>query len=210
MNEQEKEIAKLCKRHVGDLKTLWRVYNVEKEFYRAPYVKTTVLFSLLIILLVGISNCTFFLVITKVTNIALAILPNLLGFNLGAYILVVGFGSTDILKDITEPLENKGQFSLYQQLNGILGVSVIFQIFALILFFFVSIIIELSFTVFFPNLFYIAFNVISLLVLLIGIFYSIFLLVSVVKHVFLFSQTIHFVTTVNKIEEEEVKKKKTE
>lgn len=197
----EEDKADLKQRHVGDLRTLWKIYNIEQPYYKAPYLKTTGIISLAIVMTVAISHSTFLSVIELITSHSLSILPSLLGFNLGAYILVVGFASTDILKDITEPLENKGRYSLYQQLNGILAVSVLFQIFCLIIFFVCGILIEIDFPTPFSNLNIRIFNGVVLWVLSGGLLYSIFLLISVVKHVFLFSQTIHFCITVDKINE---------
>jgi len=181
-------------KHKGDIPTLWRIYVSEKPFYKNLFFLLSFAIAILMICLTCFSSTPTYTTIVKITKVILDIMPNLLGFNLGAYILIVGFGSTEILSFITAPLEKKSNFSFYQILNGVLGISVIVQILTLLFAFIINYWdgIQSNFNSLISNIILIrCINYLGLFLLLFFSIYSILLLVNVVKHVFMFAQTVH-------------------
>jgi len=182
-------------KHKGDIPTLWKIYVSDKPFYKNFYFKISIGFSITLTILSLMSHISSYTLMIKVINTTLNILPNLLGFNLGAYILIVGFGGTDILATITKPLAKQSDYSFYQKLNGVLGIAVIVQIVTLVTSFSLNLwdSIQADLILSIGNNYFI--ELVSLFGLFIVVFlvvYSIILLVNVVKHVFMFAQTIHF------------------
>ena len=191
-NEEVKTI------HKGDLWTLWKIYQSDQKFYENFFFKLSCYLTLAFIISSFLTTISTYELILKVINTSIAILPNLIGFNLGAYILVVGFGSTEILKAITKPLQGQNKFSFYQKLNGVLGVSIIIQIAALLASFLFSLWNEIQKSlIWIPQnkcliALIIMINIFVLFLITLLVIYSFLLLINVVKHVFMFAQTIHF------------------
>lgn len=190
-NDEERKL-----RHVGDIPTLWQIYVSEKPFYENLYFALSIILSILLVLLSFLSKIDSYNLMVKIADKSLNLLPNLLGFNLGAFILIVGFGSMDILSLLTTPLESQKNFSLYQKLNSIFGITIIFQIFSLLFVFCIgvwdSIQNDLFISFHIPDIYINGLNVLGLFIVLFLSTYSILLLINIVKHVFLFAQTIHF------------------
>ena len=66
----------------------------------------------------------------KVTSeLILSFFPNLLGFSLGGYALVVGFSNLELIKRATKV----DGHSIYQILNAIFALCIIFQVFTTLL-----------------------------------------------------------------------------
>lgn len=190
------------KKHKGDIPTLWKIYTSEKKFYQNIYFKASICFSIFLLFLSLVSNTPSYTLIIKVVNSILNLLPSLLGFNLGAYILIVGFASNQIFTMISQPLEGKKNFSLYQKLNGVLGIAVIVQILSLLTSFSINLWdgIQENLKWQIKNSYIIGtINFIGLFIVIFFSVYSIMLLVNVVKHVFLFAQTVQFINNVEDV-----------
>lgn len=191
-----KDLDELKDKHIGSLTRLWTIYNSDNHFFNGSYFLFSLLISIIIVDASFLVNIDDIKLILKISSISLSILPNLLGFNLGAYILVVGFGGETILSQIIEPLKEQKKFSLYQKLNGVLGISVVIQIICLLFIFFINVgfeTIELSLSTGF------AWEKILLCLVIFASIFPILLLMSVIKQVFIFAQTIHFCLICNKI-----------
>lgn len=197
------EIQDLKDRHKGDILTLWKIYESDNSFYNNFYFKASLLTSIFLAILAFVFKVDIYELIKTTCEISLNILPNLLGFNLGAYILIVGFGSTDILAVITKPLKAHNNYSFYQKLNGVLGISVIVQILTLFVTFLFriwdSIQVKFIYNSISDKLVMII-NIVSLLFIFLLVIYSFLLLINVVKHVFMFAQTIHLCIYKNELD----------
>lgn len=193
MYKNDKE---LISKHKGDIYTLWKIYVSDSPFYANVYFISSLVISAIILFLSFLSKISSYFLMIQIADKTLNLLPNLLGFNLGAYILIVGFGSMDILSLLTTPLEKQKNFSLYQKLNSIFGITIIFQIFSLLFVFCIgvwdSIQNDLFISFHIPDTYINGINILGLFIVLFLSTYSILLLVNIVKHVFLFAQTIHF------------------
>jgi len=189
------EIEDLKQRHKGDISTLWKIYNVDKPFYDNFYFKFSFATTIVALLVVFVLKSDIYNLICFISEISVGALPTLLGFNLGAYILIVGFGSSDILAIITKPLEGQNNYSFYQKLNSVLGVSVVVQIITLFLTFIIKVWKEIQVDYYWNIkciIFPVILNIITFFFVMFLVTYSFLLLINVVKHVFLFAQTIHF------------------
>lgn len=189
------EIEDIKERHKGDILTLWKIYNSDKPFYDNFYFKFSIITTFITSLGVLCFKSDIYRLIFSISDFSIGALPTLLGFNLGAYILIVGFGSSDILAIITRPLEKQNNYSFYQKLNGVLGISVIVQIvtlfFAFVLKVWKDIQIDYDWNIeciILPSFL----NIIIFFIIMFLVTYSLLLLINVVKHVFMFAQTIHF------------------
>ena len=200
-------VDEIKKRHEGSLKTLWKIYQSDEPFYYNLYFLVSLGLTIILFLVSLFSNESTYTLIQSIANSTVSVLPNLLGFSLGAYILIVGFGGTEILNVITKPLKGQKNFSFYQKLNAVFGVTVLLEIIALLISF-VLIYLDKSLpilhTVKFSFIYYVI-VILNLLVLFIALFavmYSLFMLINVIKQVFIFAQTIHFCVYISKIKEE--------
>lgn len=187
------------KRHDGGYLTLFKIYQSDEKFHKDPFFKLSVIISLILTGIACFSNNSIYDIILRLLDASIGILPSLLGFNLGAYILIVGFGATDILSVITKPLKGQKNFSLYQKLNGIMGVSVLIQIATLSFIFILKIWdkIQEGFSFTFEwvhlNQLIAIVNTFIFFIVFSFVIYCFLILLNVVKQVFLFAQTIHFI-----------------
>jgi hypothetical protein len=190
MTSEEEIILK--DRHKGDFKTLFRIYQSDNKFYQSWYFAVSLGLAILSVIAALLSKSDIYSIFCDhFYGIVFSVIPCLLGFNLGAFILIVGFGSSDILRIITTPLKKQKDYSLYQKLMSVLGISVFIQIFTLALNTLFQLISFYSPPLICINV-SIVFNSIALFLLVFSFTFSISQLFIVVKHVFLFGQTIHF------------------
>jgi hypothetical protein len=191
------DLEKIKLRHSGSLTTLWAIYESDGGFYKDFFFKASWLLSILIFLSSLFSPATSYSLMISIATQIVGVIPNLLGFSLGAYILVVGFGSSEILSVITTPIPGQQNFSLYQKLNAIFAVTVIFEIFTLIVSFIIVFldkvlpIITISDTSVWKIAFFFM-NSFWLLILVFSAVYCLLMLINIVKQIFIFAQTIHF------------------
>jgi len=202
-------------KHKGDIRTLWKIYQSDEPFFKNYFFKVSGYLAFAFTLISLFTTVDTYALIIHIVNTGIGILPNLLGFNLGAYILIVGFGGTEILSVITRPLKGQDNYSFYQKLNGVLGIAVIVQILTLVTLLLLNLwediqdkfIWELHNNVLIKGI-----NVLTLFLISLFSFYSILILVNVIKHVFMFAQTIHFCIYTDRLkkindEEEKIKNK---
>lgn len=85
--------------------------------------------------MVSLHTSTEMLVILSNENIS--VFPNLLGFNLSAYAIIVGFSGFDLMRTMMRPQKNK-RFSLFQETSSIFAFSILVQSVVLITSFVIS------------------------------------------------------------------------
>ena len=141
-------------------------------------------------------------VITFLIDKVLSILPNIIGFNIGAYALIIGFGHRDVIEKMATSKDNK--YSLFQKMGGTFAFSVIIQSFTIVLAFLLNLFISI-FKYSLPDFICITeiVNFIALSILLFLTLYSIFLIPQIVLNVFGFSQLYHFYTRQGKVENDD-------
>lgn len=147
-------------------------------------------------------------------NENVSVFPNLLGFNLSAYAIIVGFSSLDLVKTMMRPQKNK-RFSLFQETSSIFAFSILVQSIVLITSFVISSLDRINPVNFFGLLdfFELIINRISVVLFPILVFLSIYAIVLIpfiVFNIFSFGQMNHALLNVQefkapKKEEEQIK-----
>lgn len=178
--------------HDGGLRRLLIIYNQNGALWKGPLLITSIFFDTVLIL--GLYSFTpdLFKFLSDVTDLYITVLPSLLGFNLGAYALLIGLASTDLLGNLSRAEVKK--YSTFQRASSVFGFCVLLQAVALIVAFAYKLEISIADEII-PHLALKTANIINL----VGIFilnafgfYSIFSLIAVIRAVFSISQAAHF------------------
>lgn len=116
-------------------KYIWKLYGwkelLSKRNKLLYFTAILVVIALSIILISNQINLAYIL-INEITNVALSIMPTLLGFNLGAYALIIGFlTNKNLLKALTNKQNGETANSL-EKLSGIFAFNIIAQAFTLL------------------------------------------------------------------------------
>jgi hypothetical protein len=112
--------------HKGNLSTLLRIYWENKPIWKSYFFWTAFISSLIIQVYLTLSSTSFLSSIEFVSTQMLSIMPNILGFNLGGYVLLIGLNSQNILDELTEP-EPPAKYSLFQKQSSVFGYSILLQ-----------------------------------------------------------------------------------
>jgi hypothetical protein len=152
--------------------------------------------SLLISLILVVLACCkgssdiYYSLLNKVVDIALSLFPNLLGFCIGGYALIIGASNISILKKMSKPL-GKSNMSYFQILSSVFAMSLIIQCFTLFLSYVIHIVSLMELPAI-SNTIGVITNVFMLFLILLCSLLSIFLLYYTVVNIFNFGQTTHF------------------
>lgn len=180
--------------HSSTWKNIWLIYNTNQKFYRGIMFIFSSGLSLAAVFSASILNIDFFTIICKITDLYISIIPNLLGFNLGAYALLIGLASSTFLPSLTKGI-NKG-FTFFQKASSVFAFCITVQAITLIMSFIIRqivIIQELSmYSMDNKNVIACYLNISIFFILnFLGI-YSILLILMLVKNIFGLSQTANF------------------
>jgi hypothetical protein len=114
------------------------VWTIFKKGYIYPF-----LISVIIGLSVFFIEDDFLDFLTNLNSNILDLLPNLLGFTLGAYTLFVGFGGKELLFAITD-YKTETSRSLYQKNSAIFAFCIMIQFTTLLLSYIIKVLLELK------------------------------------------------------------------
>ena len=120
----EKQIRQ---QHSMGLSGLMIIYPKDK-FLKGALLPT--LLTLGICLLVILEEVSMQAFLQQIVESTVSILPNLLGFLLGGYTILIGFGNTNLLKANTRLAPNRS-ISLFQMLSSIFALTIYLQALAL-------------------------------------------------------------------------------
>nr|WP_321405910.1 hypothetical protein [uncultured Carboxylicivirga sp.] len=189
--EQEKE----WKQHHVSLSTLFRIYGGVKGFIESGYfwfaLISAIALMFFIQLVLGFDS---YGLIVSLKDLLLSTFPSILGFNIGAYALVIGFGDKSVLDKI-RAAKGTNNFSLFQTIGGTFAMSVLIQATTFGIAFMLHIFIRTFGNV---NLFNLSINSIHTanncmaFILLFFSIYSVVLIPKIVLNVFSFSQLYHY------------------
>lgn len=192
-------IEEIKRKHKGNFKTLWLIYSKHKRLLKSIQLWFAVGFAIIFFLFswfcVNDSDGIMH-IITIIVNKVLAIMPTILGFSLTGYVLFIGFGSSDFLKNITE--QNDYGYSFFQHFSSIFAWCVLVQSTTLIFSFVISLVIDLNIQ--YEYALVVNYTVLFLTLLL--TFYSLFLIVRFVLNMFHFSQEVQYNYTEKRLIEE--------
>lgn len=152
---------------------------------------SAVLFFLLFVICSYRTNEYYYNLLNEITNLLLSLLPNLLGFCIGGYALIIGACNLDIIKKMSMPYSKKHEYSFFQMVSAVFASTLVCQCITLIIVYLVHIIIKMDI----PPFSYLIgkitnISVISLILFLSGI--SLSLLYYTIVNIFSFGQTVHF------------------
>ncbi len=179
---------------------IWKLIN-DKTTY------VSILLSILIFCPFIFFSINSYLLLNKVIALSISIFPSLLGFCIGGYAIIIGFGDRNIIKSMSDPLSNRGNLSFFQIVNGTFALSILIQIITLFFSFVISLFIAMNFEassqVIMNNTNY----TLSFFVIFLSIF-SLFLICDTVINIFNFAQMVHFKIRLDKIMDDNRKTKK--
>jgi hypothetical protein len=184
----------LIETHKMGIKGIFKAYP-PKEIIKAKSFIISAILTVIFTISVYIFHIDVFNALGYLSDTVISIFPNLLGFNLGGYVFVLGFGSVELLKRMTENKKNTKR-SIFQKISGIFAFSLMMQATCLLLAFIIAfsskIGISYNFITKFIIPYFTHFNYFFFFLLLFLTFYSFFLLIRLIINVFTFGQMYHF------------------
>lgn len=192
---------------------LLRIYNAKGDLYKGRFLLISLSINCVFILVLNLIAEEFHTIIVNLVDLYIAVIPSLLGFNLGAYALLVGLGSSHLIEKLSATYETK--FTSFQRASSVFGFCVLLQAIALIVAFFCKMFIIIGETpgITLPSFLYdlkvVYFINTGCLFFLnwIGI-YSILILLSVIGSIFAISQASHFYAVTGHMKAENIAKSK--
>jgi hypothetical protein len=185
--------------HQVGLKGLITVYPTDKLKAGAKWpLLVTIVVGMAVLLLGKDSNEKN---LEDISGMAVSVLPNLLGFLLGGYTILIGFGNVDLLKSATKVYPESG-ISLFQTLSSIFAVTILVQSLTLILGLVAHFGLQLQvskeglFSWLYPLVPIL--DGIGFLALFFTVFYSVFALRDMVLNIFGFAQMYHQTLTLER------------
>ena len=196
----------LKKAHPMSLKGIFNEYTISKII-----LSRGTLLSLIVSLIIVIGLCVhnkvineFYNTLIQITDIILSLLPNLLGFCIGGYALIIGACNTETIKKMSVPQSHN--LSLFQILSSVFAATLILQCFTLVMAYIIHFCLLLEL-----NAYNVAVglgvNVLVIFILLFFSFISLSLLYYTIINIFNLGQTMHFCVRLDN--EKEIKNNET-
>lgn len=200
MTEQEKEQIK--NEYPTSYKGIFYSYDWNEIKKSRPFQISG--FSSVTLLIISLfSEKTSLDVVTFWTSQIMSIFPNLLGFNLGGYALIIGFGNTELIESMTKKGIGK-KTSVFQKLSGIFAFAILLQLFTFATAFIINFFVQLQFTTT-NHIIAILVNSLVTIVLSFSGIWGILILFNLVANVFSFGQGHHLRLTLQRTQKEQKK-----
>lgn len=181
-------------------KQIWALYGWQQLLNRNNKLfHFSWIVSIVATLLLWFAESTIYTMITKVVEISNSIMPTLLGFNLGAYALIIGFLSNKKLLDALIAKNDADRFDRLQRISGVFAINIIAQAFTLLCSFLLKVFLDLNIPSFHFCLYEVEgilfINILTFVSLFFFTLYSVALLIQNAINIFDFSQLFsHFAT----------------
>lgn len=172
--------------HKGGIEGLHNTYS-RKKFRKSLKFPAAISFCIYIFIFLNTEN--YYVIIESIMDLVFTITPSLLGFMLGGYAILIGFGNREFLQSISQISDNK-PISFYQKFSSTFAFSILSMAVVLIIaciFFLFSLIIPLDY--FSDYLDY--FNIFAIIILVFLLVYSICQIFIAILNVFTLSQAYH-------------------
>lgn len=195
---EKNEANNIRKEHPTSFKGIYKSYSLKDVFESKPFWGSLIL-TFVFGGLFFFSDKSFYELLLVLNENVLNLYPNLLGFNLGGYALIIGFGNNDLIKGLTKKGKDKKN-SIFQRLNGIFAFTLILQAFVLIFAFVSDFVISLDLGTSSTPIYYFT-NGIALFVITFFGLWGILILPIVIANVFTFGQLHHFTLTKERIKD---------
>lgn len=199
--------------HKGNLSTLLRIYWENKPIWKSYFFWAAFISSIIIQTIIFLTSESYLPSIEFVCNQMLSIMPNILGFNLGGYVLLIGLNSQNILDEITEPNPEANppeRYSLFQKQSSVFAYSILIQACTILIGYVFKGIIHLGVSPVSNSIADIV-NFIGFWIINFVSIYAVLLIAQIVLNIFNFGQILHFFIRLEclekKVEKEENEKK---
>lgn len=132
MSETNEELKKA---HPMSLKGIFNKYTVSKIiFSRGTFISLIVTAAIVLYFCIHFHTVDdYYQVLYAITDTVLSLLPNILGFCIGGYALIIGAFSMDTIKKMSKPFSKKHNLSMYQVLSSVFAATLIIQCMTLVL-----------------------------------------------------------------------------
>ncbi|WP_020603150.1 hypothetical protein [Spirosoma spitsbergense] len=187
------------KDHPFSYKGIMHAYDAKEIGESIPFWVSIAL-AVTTLVITWLSSKSFYEILIFWTEQIMAVFPNLLGFNLGGYALIVGFGNGSLLKAMTR--KNAGKKStIFQKLSGVFAFSILLQLAAFIAAFLITFLNKFEFK---SNSQITVDSVNALLVFILSFlgFWGLLIIPNLVSNVFTFGQMHHSLLTIERIKSE--------
>jgi uncharacterized protein YodC (DUF2158 family) len=192
--------SELKKVHRGDIFSIFKIYHSNKPIWQSLYVWISIVSTIIITISIIISKISFYNSIAFLCDQIINIMPNILGFNLGGYVLLMGLNSQSILNEVSEP--NNDGYSFFQKQSSVFAMSILVQSLSVVLAFLFQCIMHFFITSYFSNSILIIINLIIFSFFFFICFYAILLIVKIVVNIFNFGQILHFFVRIENLEKQ--------
>ncbi|RAW01087.1 hypothetical protein [Pseudochryseolinea flava] len=191
MTKQPFDVNKFRAVHIGGWSLLWSIYQDNKPFHKSKIFWCSIAGTTVAFVTIIITEKEIFGVIEYLSAKIVEIMPDILGFNLGAYVLLIGLNSQSILDKITIAQKNS-DFSLFQKMSSVFAVSILIQAIALIYGYGAQTVIEIGSDVKVTFLFAKWVNIVSFIGLAFFSFFSVVTIPQIIFNIFQFGQMLHY------------------
>lgn len=189
-------------RHQYSIKGIFPKYIIRKFLYSCSMLVSIVITFVLLFLILYFRIEDTFVLLEDIIEITLNLLPNLLGFCIGGYALIIGIGNIEALKKMSSPMKNREYLSFFQILSSIFAGSLVLQCITLLLSFIIKILIKLKLPAY-SNQIAIIVNSLTIIIVLFFSVLSVVLLYYTVINLFNYGQSMHFLIRLEKREQNE-------
>lgn len=189
--------TKIKNQHERSLSKLISIVKDDKKLLRSPQLWGALIICVSAIIYIWIAGIDPLNGLNHVVELSINILPDILGFNLGAYVLFISLSSDKLLDELSEP-DDESDYSTYQHISAVFAWGILIQAFTLIIAYVFSMAISLEIESGYAQLI----NFLALALILFVSIYAVLLIYRIVMNVFSLGQVIHFSTIISKKEKE--------
>lgn len=136
-------VDNIQKYHPLGFKGIIKILLARKNSYSKYLVVSLILVTTLFFLWFNYSSLSSYEVLVSLNSRILDIFPNILGFSLGGYALIIGFGNSELLSEIAK----KDKFSTFQLLSAFFATVLLLQVILILLAFLISTFLDLQITI---------------------------------------------------------------
>ena len=181
----------LISNHNPGIKGIYTEYIYKKMFHFKGLIFSITLSIMCFIFLFFFSTVNDYVLLSKIIEINISIFPALLGFCVGGYALIIGFGHKEMLQKMSNPNEEKNNMSFFQIISSVFAASIIVQIVTFLLSYIISylLIFDLNFS---NETFCKVVNISTISIICFLSIHSIVLIYYMVINIFTFGQMMHF------------------
>ncbi len=189
-------------RHQYSIKGIFPKYIIRKFLCSCSMLVSIVIAFVLLFLILYFRIEDTFVLLEDIIEITLNLLPNLLGFCIGGYALIIGMGNIEALKKMSSPMKKRENLSFFQILSSIFAGSLVLQCITLLLSFIIQILLNLKLPAHSDQIAIIV-NSLTIISVLFFSVLSVVLLYYTVINLFNYGQSMHFLIRLEKREQNE-------